>query len=145
MVPGPVDPYETSVALDSLSYCITQTGTFVLNDLFSILFERQRGGSYILTFSPKYPQHLRLGHADIMCAELGLGLLCGWQRLTFLSCSPGCVLAGNWNQEQSWDLNLGTWLWDASVPSGVLIARSNICLRLNTCPRNFIYLFIFDL
>lgn len=41
--------------------------------------------------------------------QLGLGPS---KAMSYLS---GCVLAGSWNGEQSWDLNLGTLTWDVHV------------------------------
>lgn len=38
------------------------------------------------------------------------------------SCLPGCTLAGNWHQEQSWDLNLRHPIWGPGVPSCALIS-----------------------
>lgn len=69
------------------------------------------------------------GQAKATNPKLNLGLPCGWQEPNFFShrlCLPECAVAGNWNQEQSWELSPGTLIWGAGV-SGSLPAAPHTC------------------
>lgn len=40
-------------------------------------------------------------------------------------CLPGCASVGSWNWNQSWNLKPETLIWDAGIPTAILMTMPN--------------------
>lgn len=99
---------------------------------FLLLYKRQEKHRQrellIADFTPQMPSVAEAGPgAEAGSKNLNPGFLHEWRGPYCLShhcCLSGLALVGSWNQELSWDLNLGTLMWDV----GSLTARPDRCL-----------------